>query len=169
MHPVERVDWTLAGKAIAELRAHVWVPLAATGAPGKCLTELRDALDVDKRSIHFTHVVGSEVVGAARLTINFLPQSILSRVPSAEVQDSALLSRIVVHASYRGGGIAKSLELACIDHAKRLGQQFLWAEASPSTADALLRMGFDAMASYFEAEAMFVNQHIEILRKALRP
>jgi hypothetical protein len=167
MSEVVRVDWKSVGSVIAQLRVSVWAPLAADDMPGKRLAELRDALDVDERSTHFVWTVGSEVVGAARLTINFVPQSILSRVPSAQAESNALLSRIVVHAGYRRLGIAKCLEFACIEHARWLGQKFLWVEASPSTAGALKRLGFDAIDSYFEEEATFINQHIEILRLAM--
>ena len=131
------------------------------------LTRLIEALDVDLRTKHFICGEPSAVVGALRLTADFLPGSILTGVAGSTSDGSCLLSRLVVDAGHRNRGIAKRLELAAIDYAAERGQRVAWVEATPTTAEPLGRIGFEIVGSYFENTAIFVRQHITIMRREL--
>ncbi len=159
MHP-----WHSLGSTIAKLRVDVWRPLCKPNMPGASMTMLVEELDSFPNTLHFAAHSGTRLVAAARLTTDYLPASIRARIPGTEDLGNTLLSRLVVHPEYQRRGVAKSLENACIEHCRKLGQRFLWAEASPSTNAPLQRLGFTVLANYSEEQALFVRQEIAIVR-----
>jgi GNAT superfamily N-acetyltransferase len=162
-------NWNLISRDVSNLRLAVWKPLAEPNARGLELTELIESLDIDTRSVHFVCYRNEMLVGAVRLTLDYLSESITRRLGIQDPAGSALVTRLVVDPAYRNHGFAKQLEMECIKHAIDAGQQWLWAEAAPTTAAALLRLGFESLLTYKEeGEAIFVRQELTIVRKLLR-
>ena len=167
MYRIDEIDWQMNAKAISDLRVHVWRPLALRGSVGESLTELIEALDSDRRTTHICSLLGSVLVGAVRITRDYLPESITTTLPESSASGSAYLSRLVVDPNHRLRGIAKALELACVEKAANDGMKALWVEASPTTAGAMQRIGFELCYCYKEQVAIFVPQEIAVLRKPL--
>jgi GNAT superfamily N-acetyltransferase len=159
--------WSEIGARVSELRVASWAALAAPDRPGRGLTRLEEPLDADSRSRHCIHELGERIVGAARLTLDFLPPSLLAHVTLPDPRGHALFSRLVVAPSFRRRGIAAELDRARIELAARAGQRTLWAEAAEWRVPEMLRLGFRPVARYREQDAVFVNLEVTIVRKDL--
>jgi GNAT superfamily N-acetyltransferase len=139
-------------RRIFRLRALVWsevMGIAGTCFPGGVW---RDAYD--DSALHWAAFIDGSVVGAARLSVH---QSI-GDCPDAEIFTGsssfqapiACLTRLVVHPSARGAGIAASLDDTRLAEAERRGCRtatvFVHHLSGPRRLQALLARGFQCLA-----------------------
>jgi len=137
---------------IFRLRALVWSEVM--GIASTCFADgmWRDAFD--DSALHWAAFLNGSVVGAARLSVH---QSI-GGSPDAEVFTGsssfqapiACLTRLVVHPSARGAGIAAALDDARLAEAERLQcctvTVFVHHLSGPRRLQALLARGFQCLA-----------------------